>query len=112
MRKKTLKSYIHFYLGAECLYDQLGKVDKKGRVTCALIKFTQNPSLIGGPKNVRLLLTPLSSLSEKERKLLHLPKLLGYRVWFSPEKFRSLTRKGVDVFNLIEAGIALDKTKL
>ena len=73
------------------------------------------------PHEIKLILRPLSSMTEDELKecdidlgqilLAQFPKDGGLK-FFSPNQFIWLLNKSFDLFGLIESGLALDATKI
>jgi hypothetical protein len=125
----NIKDYIHLYIGCECLYDWLyyNETDLFGKVTSKIIEDVRTPHLSGAATNVRPLLRPLSDMTDEEAVNVG---ILPKRHWhedtpqeqidwlcnnwnmeiYSPSDLRYLLSEGFDLFGLIDAGLALDKT--
>jgi hypothetical protein len=126
----NIKDYIHLYIGCECLYDwtYYNETDLFGKVTSKIIEDVRSPHLSGASTNVRPLLRPLSDMTEEEFKerfydsmredlfddtlqMQHEEaKRWAHDACHYPEDLRWLLSKGFDLFGLIAAGFALDKT--
>jgi hypothetical protein len=137
---KDIKDYLHLYL--MCSYQWLDG-DMEWRRPEVLTAYQLN-SIRQSGREVRLLLRPLSDMTEEEViKYLRLKhnaysgeyeiKLRDNGFWWlfktiasdekfkffgemldesNSDQFRWILSKGFDLFGLIEAGLAIDKTKL
>lgn len=131
--EKKIEDYLHLYLGCECDIDE----GEFPATTLPLCGVTESRAIIGRHalklvelKDVRLKLRPLSSMTEDEKikwseetepeikKQSDAYKLRWFWIQFAndgkytPEQFTWLLSKHFDLFNLIEAGLAIDKTTL
>lgn len=127
--KKELKDYLHLYLGCEVfiesysfmngnkrekLIDKLTEVGINGRIDCE--KYTPPDG------DVKLVLRPLSDMTEEEKDWLdeHENFVNNYKqnaeseliIEWDAEKTSYLLSKHFDLFGLIEAGLAIDKTTI
>lgn len=117
MRKKNIKDYLHLYLGCDIMeYDEVFKLDM---VTFDGF-YTHSEFHQYGSKNdeaFKLILRPLSDMIEEEKKTVfgnygQLGIRDAYDNYLKPEGLRFLLSKHFDLFGLIEAGLAIDKTTL
>ena len=121
-KRKDIKDYLHLYLGCEVLTNdhELGRNKKQRGRTGTFVGFADyhrmdcRLNFRAGPEgrcNIYLLkpiLRPLSDMTLEERKESYrLKDDLGIG---TVELFRWLLSKGFDLFGLIEAGLAIDKT--
>ena len=121
---KDIKDYLHLYLGCEVYverYDKIGTlvmVSSESRMGWVRLR---NPD-ISEWQEIKPILRPLSDMTEEEKDDFadhgyefedngELPvniwkgvNMSGHVLW--------LLSKGFDLFGLIEAGLAIDKTKL
>lgn len=133
---KKIEDYIHLYIGCDVMVTHNADITpKKAKLIGAYIDEWKNgqyhPTVqvdFGRPtqrlyyllSQVKLLLRPLSSMTEEEER--HMistqddVKLDGYPEILlkadSGETFRWMLSKGFDLFDLIESGLALDSTKI
>jgi hypothetical protein len=84
---KDIKDYLHLYLGCECINEE-GKIGR-----------------FSGIDVCKLLLRPLSDMTQEEFRI-------DCNLINPVERFRFRLSKGFDLFGLIDAGLALDATKL
>lgn len=120
---KDLKDFIHLYLGCEYII-----AFGNGNTTSPL-KIdgdTINNFSKGRIVNIKLLLRPLSSMTEEEAEQIgiwnwwkangdtdiDMSKIYWISQTFLPSHFVSLLSKGFDLFGLIEEGLAIDSSKL
>jgi hypothetical protein len=137
MDSKNIKDYLHFYLGCECIinwenpeYEENGKVRKLDSLRIYEM-LTEYPEAICKP-----ILRPLSDMTEEEAKQFYvsdgwgenlenivvtdggidftIARTSGYCIFsrLRPSSFLTLLSKGFDIFGLIDAGLAIDKTKI
>lgn len=116
---KDINDYLHLYLGCEC---QFGYIDRIGRLSGIderygwQIFYPGNPIVpyrFVRPELIKLLLRPLSDMTREE--LLERGNYLleiNHGANIEAEYFRWMVSHGFDVFGLISAGLAIDKTKL
>lgn len=117
--EKKLEDYLPFYLGCEV---QLTKVDEQltvcmdsqlfGKKVGDVTLMGLNLLMCYRDKIIdfKLLLRPLSDMTDSE--LTEFNRLrISFEIGLSPEGFRYLLSKHFDLFGLIEAGLAIDKTK-
>ena len=127
---KNIKDYLHLYLGCECM---IGDLNWKPETNLHGLAPGFDPDygkpirtkidahiLDVFPHQTTLILRPLSDMTDEEQEEIEATKAfqratavhrVGVLVW-TAESFRLLFSKGFDVFGLIEAGLAIDKTKL
>lgn len=131
--KKKLKDYLNLYVGAMCHVDA-GEFPEQ---TLPILGVMDNKALLGlrsiqivEIKDCKPLLRPLLSITNEEKVIMHdtlWPSEFHYSLshkctyWFlkcdngkyDSETFHYLiTILNVDLFGLIEAGLAIDKTKI
>ena len=120
---KKLKDHLHLYLGCEALVE--GYTNRKypfnyrGIINYQLL--LESGQHYSSVKAIKPILRPLSDMTEEEARegeiwgVWHDVNLMG-EDWdtfgFSPHNFKHLLSKGFDLFGLIEAGLAIDKTTL
>jgi hypothetical protein len=109
---KEIKDYLHLYLGCEML-----TVD--GRiVTLNLTNLGFALKGIIGSELSKPILRPLSDMTEEEKIELKLNMVQATTLNHAPEimwtfeQMRILLSKCFDLFGLIEAGLAIDKTAI
>lgn len=128
--KKELKDYVHLYLGCDIntggQIERLKSVDENGNIETLFRGHLINYYNINDYE-CKLILRPLSSLSNEEAANIGiLPKKEWYEStqeerikWlydnkdkeiYSPKDFMYLLSIGIDLFNLIESGLAIDTT--
>lgn len=112
---KDIKDYLHLYLGCEVVtleenynFPDL-KLDCVSGLHCKLGSESRNLYWKVWPNQFKLLLRPLSDISDEER--VEYKKTKKYYSQDCPESFRYLLSKGFDLFGLIEAGLAVDSTR-
>lgn len=122
--KKDIKDYLHLYLGCECMtedgrrgrFSGFDVVEKNYSIVMITVRFSDDPldhdwTVLNDNEEcdrIKLILRPLSDMTEDE-------KTEEYKIGLDPgieEQFRWLLSKGFDLFGLIEAGLAIDKTTL
>lgn len=140
--EKNIKDYLHLYIGCEVMIETNGEEGFKAVLkgvcesevepgkTIAIIDNSYDEGYAFHEffiEDAKPLLRPLSEmtvnegreldniqrLSKKQGRLL-LTNTNGWEVIQSgaPEGFRFLLNRGFDLFGLIEAGLAIDKTKV
>ena len=117
---KDIKDYLHLYLGCEILFDnKLWILSKVGGRVIKLTRTGKFNKYVGArPVDVKLILRPLSDMTEEEYIEWH-TIVVGdardatrYFIETDGEKTRYLLSKQFDLFNLIPEGLAIDKTTL
>ncbi len=105
---KKIQDYLHLYLGCEYI---MRYVDWHPGVWSVPVKLTGKrlDDLINDAsvEKILLCLRTLSDMTEDEKKALKLTRTAE-----TPEAFRGLLSRHFDLFGLIEAGLAIDKTKM
>lgn len=126
---KDIKDYLHLYLGCEVEYGYDGRKaigDIHGLDPHAGWKvFTRKPIPMYHTVRTELLkpiLRPLSDMTEEEFDYMFFKQpgyvsieskaLVDKRFDISPHQVAFLLSKGFDLFGLIEAGLAIDRTTL
>jgi hypothetical protein len=120
--KKELKDYLHLYIGAEVVCTKEG-LNEDLEYTGMVRKVS--PRLIDKylNGNWKPILRPLSSMTEEDiyeydeiqakgESVADTDTKFGEILVGSPECFLWLLSKHFDIFGLIDAGLAIDKTKL
>lgn len=113
---KNIKDYLHLYLGCEYRYfmngvTKTGSRKNKGVITYAALSHIM--ARIEQEYNIKPILRPLSDMTEEERKKCERKVFNGdARFFYTTEAFLFLLSKHFDLFGLIDAGLAIDKTKL
>ena len=119
---KKIEDYLHLYLGCEAKVDvenelgQLLAIVLSERIQLGIgFGFNNRAIRLHYSEEVKLILRPLSDMTDEESKKVNFPvfnkngtPLLN--MWF-PEDFLYLLSKHFDLFGLIDAGLAIDKTK-
>lgn len=113
---KKLKNYLHLYLGCEvqCVKGEQSLLREYNISQGQVFRLGSNRifAVLMLIDYFKLILRPLSSMTEEES--LELEKYpMAYDTmqrWWSSEQFVWLLSKGFDLFGLIEAGLAIDKT--
>jgi hypothetical protein len=127
---KNIKDYLHFYLGCMCegspikaksFHAQLQQIDVNGYCILADMSLTRHLS----SAFVKPILRPFTDITDEEIDEVwngHEPKhvlKMEYsdgrnvrQVALCSERTRYFLSRGFDLFGLIEAGLALDKTKI
>jgi hypothetical protein len=117
--KKEIKDYLHLYyerkVFAKFNDGSSGEMDLS-------VYYLRYPDIDPLPIEFKLILRPLSDMTEDESKKLGLHgiwediKDISTGIWddtlFYPEDFIKLLKEGFDLFGLIESGLAIDATKL
>lgn len=124
MTKKEIKDYLHLYLGCDCIVSN-PLINSETKRVVSVNKDTEqceiyywNEPHLDGEKvhpieDIKPILRPLSDMTEEE----------GVEIFWQPVKgenfsiktgqeFKQLLDKHFDLFGLIEAGLAIDKTTL
>ena len=128
--EKKIEDYLHLYLGSEATVcagdidiDGIGllvKIDTNYGQKTAIVEKGKFCSEVG-VEFIKPILRPLSDITKKEKKeMVDTQEKLVIHGYDKPvnllvdsgETFRYLLSKGFDLFGLIEAGLAIDKTKL
>lgn len=115
-KEKNIKDYLHLYLGCECLLHlELGTMSEKltgvtenedGETICYFLNSNKS---FRKSDTVKLLLRPLSDMTEEEKKEYGKGKSFINVQYLSPADFMYLLLRHFDVFGLIESGLAIDK---
>lgn len=112
---KKIEDYLHLYLGCELLSKSTGEV------VATLLGVVGNEAhfKVSGVKysarcdNYKPILRPLSDMTEEERSELIYLQNADQRAYYEmAAQVKYLISKYFDLFGLIEAGLAIDKTKL
>jgi hypothetical protein len=146
-KEKNLKDYLHLYLGCHCVVDGrpaiIDSVSTNKHIDTVTAQFTDTNdqydwAVYNDLSEVKLLLRPLSDMTEQEFKeifkpiqpgdvtdedfkeaMQHLIKngidafdFEGVSAQIVFEYTRLLLSKGFDIFELIPSGLAIDKTTL
>ena len=129
---KELKDYLHLYLGCECKTPwgilRLTRFDIKDKYKAWFTTgFKENEKILYAngcigksfqTSSIKLILRPLSDMTEGEKSGLKLNLSQENNidnpnaVMWEFEQVRILLSKHFDLFGLIEAGLAIDKTTL
>lgn len=111
-----IKDYLHLYLGSETNYGELLAVDYYNNVVGVLV---DGKPEAGDLKQIKLILRPLSDMTDDEMfnnvepMTYGLKSLRGIELHLqAAELTRYLLSKHFDIFGLIDAGLAIDKSKL
>lgn len=135
--QKKLSDYLHFYLGCKvgCSTDGICFTDYGTLISVSKGEGGQHEVYFGYKKvflfykynleNIKPVLRPLSDMTEEECQKcgnmiydfsddpeLNNHKPSDFEIGLAPEQFNWLLKKGFDLFGLIEAGLAIDSTKL
>ena len=116
---------LHLYLGAKVLTPEgvgtMVEYDIRTRRTIVQYDCTEDEAIIYPPV-LKLILRPLTDLTEKERDEIfklnknqtveELVEVLNDDLLLYPEEFLPLLSSHFDLFNLIPSGQALDATKM
>lgn len=139
--KKNIKDYLHLYIGCETdqglLIGMVNCDNDKEDIQCVCL-MKEGGLVNGSIKNIKPILRPLSDMTEEEalecyescwqgHQIDDVNKARHIRELFSEESdpdyaygnvtgnakvFRWALFKGFDLFGLVEAGLAIDKTTL
>lgn len=87
---------------------------KKGHAVGDYLSWTPNGHHNCNALSLKLILRPLSDMTEEEmiEVDVDVPNILSEYEKLRPTAFSFLLSKGFDLFGLIDAGLAIDKTKL
>lgn len=127
--EKKLSDYLHLYLGCECkTYSGFGKLKRIETNGFWLVDLSDNKATVGNindvgkpPKSIlKPILRPLSSLTADELNNAIDPMLYGLSSIEGTENIcmqaaeltKYLLSLHVDIFELIESGLAIDITKI
>ena len=128
-QQKKLEDYLHFYLGCKVKHAAFTKPLKLKSVgvnggTISGLDFGEIHFDLRA-KNIKPLLRPLSSMTEEEMKEcgnmiydysndpdLNIWEWRDFEIGLAPEQYHWLLSKGFDLFGLIEAGLAIDSSKV
>src|SRR6478609_9081431 len=105
---KNIKDYLHLYLGSEYIIEY--SYVKKRKTQINKISYGSYYTIIkrcdAGFSTVKLILRPLSDMTDEERNELKLNVVQGsllenpYEIMWTPEQVRVLLSKHFDLFNL------------
>lgn len=114
---KQLKDYLHFYLGCECLLEDKVRVTLNGfenNHPVVLNKKDWQSARVNQMDLIKPILRPFpSDMTEDDEEETGLNKFYEYgHHTLAPLEFVYLLSQGFDLFGLIKAGLAIDKTKL
>lgn len=114
--KKELKDCLPFYLGCQCRVwnNVINDFGAWRKMTCSDLNLFLNHNA-----KCEIALRPLNDMTEEEKKEIFYDeddetviKATIENVIFSPDEFKFLLSKHFDLFGLIEAGLAVDKTTM
>lgn len=119
---KELKNYIHLYLGADVIIKHATGIEETGKlvgVTASEVEPWETLAIINlgtfqefYVEEVKLVLRPLSDMTEEEKKEYnHRKQLKGYMPEVHADNTLWLLSKSFDLFGLIHAGLAVSKTE-
>lgn len=113
-KKKKLQDYIHLYVGCDCKFKDEGGYEGIGKLTGNILNGIDMSVCEALP-----ILRPLSDMTKEELHFINMSKLeLNHAISqktnasFYTTEFIYFLSKGFDLFNLIEEGLAIDKTTL
>ncbi len=109
---KHIKDYISLYIGCElqtpdCIGINMGLyyADEIGYFNGVNVRYPEGKVYVQNYNQIKLILRPLSDMTEEEKKdIMNLNEMGIY------EKVRYWLSKHFDLFGLIDAGLAIDKT--
>ena len=106
MKTKDIKDYLNLYLGSAIIDASDGNFIVCESLDADFLKYLLESQRL---KDFRLVLRPLSDMTSKEN-LTHMDN----SKWgpYTAIEFKWLLSEGFDLFGLIEAGLAIDKTTL
>lgn len=111
--KKELKDYLHLYLGCSVKWynGKIATLIDTDKTNCNIYDVVKYHT---GIENIKPILRPLSDMTEEEE--MEWRNISGGNqsptLKESAEEIRWFLSKHFDLFGLIEAGLAIDKTKL
>jgi len=120
--EKKIEDYLHLYLGCEVLINSGDIHNEKLIIDYDFLNTYYEVE--GGyfMNNPIPLLRPLSSMTEEEAKEMDMqdvqismiahPSFMPVDIYFNAKQMRILLEKGFDLWSLIDAGLALDATKI
>ena len=109
---KKLIDYAHLYFGCLIWLEFKDGSCGKGWLDYYWLGYFNGKDISHVPTSLKLILRPLSSITNEER-LERGKAIIKYgKAEIDAEYHRWMLSKGFDMFELIEAGIALDKTKI
>ena len=122
---KDIRDYLHLYLGCEC-FNHLRLLGVEGNA--AYVSHPATGRMVKDINYLKPILRPLSDMTEEELQEcgnlvvdfsddesglgLNEHKWQDFTLLLCAEQFHWLIQRGFDLFGLIEAGLAIDKTKL
>lgn len=114
MAKKIIE-YLHLYIGQDCAFYAPGTTEEipRNRVIKCLTPQVLCDYMAGIScwQAIKPILRPLIDLTEDEEEEIGLNRVYPHTE-FHPIEFVYLLSKGIDLFGLIDAELAHDKTKL
>ncbi len=116
MEKKS-RDYLHLYMKCWGTLNKSGNewYNKNYENGVWVLSGTLYQEIMMYKHDFRLHLTKLSDMTEEEMKEVNfrtIPFSKIKDVFYSPETFMKLLKMGFDLFGLIDAGLAIDKTTL
>lgn len=114
--KKDIKEYLHLYLGCEFIFSATKDFSTHELCTESLNTIYEDSDFY----EIKLVLRPISDMTESEKADFYKTQqfitatpvhVVGNYHW-TPETFLWLVNHGFDIFNLIDMGLAIDKTKI
>jgi hypothetical protein len=110
---KKIQDYLHLYgTGVIVFFDrQNWRVTEFRRKTVKGTRTDQSHSNEFYYHECRPILRPLSDMTDEERVYLGFSAMIKDEIIWTPEKYRYAISRGFDLFNLINEGLAIDKTK-
>jgi hypothetical protein len=115
----NIKDYLHLYLGCSAMFDN--RIWKINKIGAGIVRLIRRDGSYGKwvechYEDCQLILRPLSSMTEDEKKELDAIEKNGSSyptvAYALAPCFAWLLSKHFDLFGLIDAGLAIDKTKL
>lgn len=117
-----IKDYLHLYIGCECLIEA-GEFPESKLPVCGVAGrkaiMGEHSLRLVELKDVKPILRPLSDMTEEERVEYDRLQVVCYSVNLFYDQVKTdatltnfLLSKHFDLFDLIPAGLAIDKTKL
>ncbi len=117
---RKIEDYLHLYLGCECKYRTTAI--ENAQWEWGIVDVRTLHCVYTGLWEIKLILRPISDMTEEEvavliefektNDLIPCPHFNNIHQTKHGEQLRLLLAKGFDLFGLIEAGLAIDKTKM
>lgn len=114
--KRNTKDYLHLYLGQKTKWSDRSKTESQERTLTAFDVHCANAE--GSHWSYTPILRPLSDMTEEENNMgfeimaKYDPEYKEENIKCNAEMTLYLLKQGFDIFGLIEAGLAIDKTKM